>query len=187
MKLPENIKRIANLSVESEIEFEKISKRQELPKGSLLFQQGEVCRHIFYIEKGLARVYYHSGGGKEITAWFSADNSFITAIDSLYCHKPTRDYCELLEDSVIYKITYTDLEAMLNKKPELARLTFHVLYDIAKQMTEFIVSIKFQTAEERYNALMNDYPSIFQRASLGSIASYLGITQETLSRIRGKV
>lgn len=174
---------MVKLSNELEVEFFKAFKREELPKGHLLFEQGKICKHIFYIEKGFARVYYHSNSGKEITAWFSADNSFVTAIDSFYYHKPTRDYCELIEDSVVYSIKISDMEEML-EKGNGARLAFYLLYEITGKIVEFIVSIKFQTAEERYNALMQDYPSVFQRASLGNIASYLGITQETLSRIR---
>jgi cAMP-binding proteins - catabolite gene activator and regulatory subunit of cAMP-dependent protein kinases len=174
---------LAKIPQSFEEEFESLITRKELSKGDLLFEQGQVCRHIYFIEKGLARVFYYSASGKEITAWFSAENTFITAVDSLFQHKPTRDFCELLEDSVVYSISYPDFEAMLNKENG-ARLAFHVLFEITRKITEFVISIKFQTAEERYKTLMNDFPAIFQRAQLGHIASYLGITQETLSRIR---
>jgi len=75
------------------------------------------------------------------------------------------------------------LEIILNSEKG-ARLAFYILYEIAHKMTEFISSIRFQSAEERYKALIKEYPSLQQRTSLGHIASYLGITQETLSRIR---
>lgn len=184
MNLPPNIKSIANLSPQAEQNLRAVFQRDEFPKGHHLFRQGEVCRHIFYIEKGLARVYYHSGSGKEITAWFYAENSFLTAHDSFYQHKASPSYCELLEDSVVYSLKYTDMEIMLNENHDLAIFAFHTVFELAKKLTEFINGFKFQSAEERYNALMRNYPNIFQRTKLGYIASFLGITQETLSRLR---
>jgi CRP-like cAMP-binding protein len=183
MEIPKKLKENLKISADFEEELKLLFERKEFSKGELLFRQGDICKHAFYIEKGLVRVYYNSNNGKEITAWFSAENTFITAIDSLFNHKPTSDYCEILENSIVYSIRYSDLEALLDKG-QGGRMAFHVLYEITRKMTEFIVSIKFQTAEERYNTLIQNYPSIFQRAPLGHIASYLGITQETLSRIR---
>jgi CRP-like cAMP-binding protein len=185
MNLPPYFNTIANLSGESESKLSNILQRDEFPKGHFLFRQGEVCRHIYYIERGLARVYYNTSNGKEITAWFFAENSFLTAHDSYYQHKPAPGNCELLEDSVIYSLKYTDMEAMLNENHDMAKFAFRTVFELAKRLTEFINGIKFQSAHERYNALMQNYPNIFQRAKLGHIASFLGITQETLSRIRG--
>ncbi len=184
MSLPSKIKDISNLPSQSEEALSAVFQRDEYPKGHLLFRQGEVCRHIFYIEKGLARIYYNSSNGKEITAWFFAENSFLTAHDSFYQRKASPAYCELLEDSVVFSLKYTDMEKILNENHELAKFAFHTMFELAKKLTEFINGIKFQSAEERYNALMLNYPNIFQRAKLGHIASFLGITQETLSRIR---
>jgi len=184
MNLPSNIKSIANLSPQAEKNLSAVFQRDEFPKGHLLFRQGEVCRHIYYIEKGLARIYYNSSSGKEITAWFFAENSFLTAHDSFYQRKASPGYCELLEDSVVYSLKYTDMESMLNENHDLAKFAFHAVFELAKKLTEFINGIRFQSAKERYNALMHNYPNIFQRVKLGHIASFLGITQETLSRIR---
>ena len=184
MHLPPFIKNIANLSRESEEKLSAVFQRNEFPKGHILFRQGEVCRHIYYIEKGLARIYYNTRSGKEITAWFFAENSFLTAHDSFYQQKPAPSCCELLEYSVVYSLKYTDMQAMLNENHDMAKFAFHAVFELAKKLTEFINGIKFQSAEERYNALMLNYPNIFQRARLGHIASFLGITQDTLSRIR---
>ncbi len=171
------------LSDSFEEELKNLFEPKVFSKGDHLFRQGEICRQMFFIEKGIVRVYYYSFSGKDITAWFSAENNLLTAIDSFYYHKPTNDYCEVLEDSIIYTINISDFEGILNSEKG-ARLAFYILYEVTRKMTEYITSIKFQTAEERYKALIKDYPTILQRASLGHIASYLGITQETLSRIR---
>jgi CRP/FNR family transcriptional regulator, anaerobic regulatory protein len=183
MEIPNYIMERVRLSEELEDKLKALLKRKEFSKGQFLFRQSEICRQIFFIEKGFARVFYISKTGKEITAWFSAENDFITPIDTFYQYKATQDNCELLEDSVVYSLKYSDLETLFYN-PEAVNLAFLTSFEIAKKMSEFIVSIKFQTAEERYSALIQSYPYIFQRASLGHIASYLGITQETLSRIR---
>jgi CRP/FNR family transcriptional regulator, anaerobic regulatory protein len=183
MELSEYLKNIAKLSDSLEEDLKNLFEPKEFSKGDHLFKEGEICRHMFYIEKGLVRVYYYSGNGKEITAWFSAENTLITALDSFYYHRPTNDYCEVLEDSVIYPINFSEFELILNSEKG-ARLAFYILYEITRKMTELISSIKFQSAEERYKALIKENPGIQQRTSLGHIASYLGITQETLSRIR---
>ncbi|MBN2635659.1 MAG: Crp/Fnr family transcriptional regulator [Prolixibacteraceae bacterium] len=164
-------------------ELNNLSEPKEISKGNFLFKQGELCQHLYYIKKGLVRVYYYSESGKEITVWFSAENTIITAIDSFYNRKPTRDNCEALEDLEVYSITYSELEAILSIKKG-AEIIFYILYEVAHKMADFMESIRFQTAEERYKLLIDKNPAILQRASLGQIASYLGITQETLSRIR---
>lgn len=184
MKLPPYIRNLARLSDQTEQEISAVFKRDELPRGHMLYRPGEICHHIYYIEKGLAREYYETVNGKEITQWFFADNSFLTAVDSFYNHLPTKVYCELLEDSVVYSIRYTEMETLLNASHEMARFAFHAVYELTGKLSAYIIGIKFQSAEERYNALMKEYPLIFQRARLGHIASFLGITQETLSRIR---
>ena len=184
MNFPPYIRSIANLSEKTEHEIGSVFKREEFNKGHFLYSAGEVCHHIYYIEKGLARVYYNTSNGKEITQWFFPENSFLTAVDSFYNRKPTMVYCELLEDSVVYSIRYTEMEAMLDQNHDMAKFAFHAIYALTKKLSEYIIGIKFQSAEDRYNALMKEYPGIFQRARLGHIASFLGITQETLSRIR---
>lgn len=166
-------------------ELDSLFELKKFSSGDHLFRQGDICRHLYYIKKGLVRLYFYSGKGKEITVWFSAEDTLITAIDSFYFHKPTRDYCEALEDLEVYLITYTQLETLLSDKKG-AQIAFYILYEVTRKMAYLIDSIRFQSAEERYLSLTEKYPAILQRASLGQIASFLGITQETLSRIRGK-
>jgi CRP-like cAMP-binding protein len=184
MNLPPHIKNVELPPEETAHKISLLFQRDEFPKGHFLYRQGEICQHIYYIEKGIARVYYLTEGGKEITQWFFAENNFLTAVDSFYHHKPTQVTCELLEDSIVYSLKYSEMEAMLNENHEMARFAFHTAYELARMLSSYISAMKFQSAVERYNALMKEYPRIFQRAKLGHIASFLGITQETLSRIR---
>jgi CRP-like cAMP-binding protein len=167
-------------------ELENLFSLKKFSKGDHLFREGEVCKSLYYIKKGLVRIYYNSNQGKEITIWFSSEDTLVTAIDSFYFHKPTRDYCEALEDLVVYTITHSQLETLL-KSEKGAQIVFYIMYEVTRKMAELNESTRFLSAEERYTSLVSNYPAILQRVSLGQIASYLGITQETLSRIRGKI
>jgi len=134
----------------------------------------------------LARVFYFSESGKEITAWFFEEESFITAVESLNHKTKANANCELLEDSVVYSISISELENLLNQSHNLAKIAFHFLSKILNDFVEFITSVKFQTAKEKYTYLLQHYPQIFQRVPLLQIASYLGIIPETLSRLRAE-
>jgi CRP-like cAMP-binding protein len=184
MSLPQHIKNKARLPAHEEEIVGSFFIREELPKGYLLFKEGDVCRNVFFLEKGLARYYYNSDKGKDITGWFFAENQFITAMDSFYTHAPTKNYCMLLEDSIVYTIKESDMEVMLNKSHAMAIFLYHAMYWGVKKLTEFLYYIRFQSAQKRYNLLLHDYPFIFQRVQLNYIASYLDITPETLSRLR---
>ena len=184
--MAENILDIGKSSGSLKEELASIFELVEFSKGDHLFRQGEVCRHLFYIKAGIVRVYYYSNNGKEITSWFSDENTLVTAIDSFYNLKPTRHNCEALENLAVYKIKYSELVAILNNEKG-AQITFYIMYEVARKMVDLIESVKFQSADERYKSLIEKYPAILNRVSLGQIASYLGITQETLSRLRGKI
>ncbi len=186
MIFQEYIKNVVSLSDNEVKELLAYFHKIKLNKGDFLFQQGDVCNKIFFMENGLARIFYYSEGGKDVTAWFSDAKSFITAIDSFQQKIATRDNCELLEDSVLYMISMDELERLLNQNPHFALIAIHFFRKITNDLVDFIVSIKFQSAKEKYASLIQQHPHIFQRVSSLQIASYLGISPETLSRLRAE-
>lgn len=167
-------------------DFQKIMKKESFSKKELLHNEGTVCNHLFLIEKGIARSFYYKDG-KDITAHFAIENGTITAIDSFIQRKNSRYNIELLEDSEIISISHQDMHDLLQEKPQYEKYIRIFLEQIYIDLAERIEDLLFHTAKERYDKLVENTPNLLQRVNLKHIASYIGITQETLSRIRTQV
>lgn len=159
--------------------------KTELAKGSFLVKEGKICDYVYFLEKGCLRGYYNLDG-KEISHWFAFENNFVTSFYSFITRKPSVENIQLMEDCTLWAISYSDLQRLYDSHPDIERLgrimneTYYVMLE------ERFVSNHFKEARERYENLVTHAPHILQRVPLGYIASYLGITQETLSRIRSK-
>jgi CRP/FNR family transcriptional regulator, anaerobic regulatory protein len=186
MHVIEYINSFVPLSVEAREYISEKMYQQVLPKNTLLHCADEVCDKVYFIEKGLVRWFYYNEDGKDVTDSFALENSFVTAFDSFSQRKPSRYSIELLEDSIVHSMTYAEIEIELETFPETQRLTNLILVQILEQMLEKNTALQFKNAKERYRFMNEKQSQILQRVSLGNIASYLGITQETLSRIRAK-
>lgn len=158
---------------------------QQLSKKKHLFRTGEVCNHIHFIEKGFARVYYLLDG-REITSWFAKEGEIISATDSLFTGITSEYNIQMIEDSEIISIDYRKIELLFNDFPEIERLARLITIETYLRLDERVKQMIFHTPEERYLLLLKTFPDIVLRVPLGYISSYLGVTQETLSRIRGK-
>ncbi|MBN8576730.1 MAG: Crp/Fnr family transcriptional regulator [Cytophagales bacterium] len=160
-------------------------KKIEIPKGGFLTTEGKICNCIYFLEKGCLLGYYNLDG-KEITYWFAFENNFVTSFFSFISRKPGVENIQLLEDGTLWSITYDELQQLYATHPEIERLgrVMHERYYV--MLEERFVANHFKEARERYENLATTTPHILKRVPLGYIASYLGITQETLSRIRSK-
>ena len=160
-------------------------KKLELPKGSFLITEGKICNHVYFLEKGCLRGFYNLDG-KEISFWFAFENSFVTSLFSFTTRKPGMENIQLIEDCTLWAITYENLQHLYDKHADIGRLgrIMHERYYV--MLEERFVSNHFKEARERYENLITQTPHILQRVPLGYVATYLGITQETLSRIRSK-
>lgn len=166
-----------------------ILHRDVFPRKHWLLQPGQLSDRIYFVEQGVVRGYYlKSGGqgdGREVTAWFMRENDFIISIVSFYSRQPAQEYIEFLEDGVVWSITYAQLQQLYHDFPEfnaIGRLLTEKYYVLSERRTQ---NLRMQTATERYQQLLIDFPAIFRRVPLKHIASHLGISPETLSRLRG--
>lgn len=155
----------------------------ELEKKSTLLKEGGYCQHFYFIKSGLVRSYYYQGG-KERTYWLYPENEFFTSWYSFYGHHPSFEYFETLEDSLVYAISRNDFIKLQKEHPHFQ--SFAQTFAEQQLVGADFINRNFAdlAAKERYDYLLTLIPNIEQRVSLGYIASLLGMSQETLSRIR---
>jgi len=180
-----HIREYITLSKEAENSIIDLAKEIRLEKGDLLAEEGKTSKHLYFLVSGTARTYLYSKG-KDITHWIYPENSLITSWHSYLRKHPSTEYIELTETSELVALSYDDWQMLYEKHHELERFGRLIMEDQIALIDEFYKGYYFLSAKEKYELLIKAFPSVTQRANLGHIASMLGITQETLSRIRGK-
>ena len=177
-------KKFNPLSKEAEEAIGEICSVIAIKKNKDLQSIGHTCKTIYFIKKGVARIYYLHDG-IDITENFFFENNIIARVESLLTGKPSRKAIQILEDADIVSINANALFELYNRFHEIERL-FRKIFEAAYVDTvNRIEGMQFHAAEERYKALLHEAPDVLKRVPLKYIASYLGITQVSLSRIRG--
>ena len=179
------IKQYISLSEEAEKEIIKVVIEKEYTKNELLVEEGKTCKYLYFLSKGTVRTYLYQKG-KDITHWVYPEKSIFTSWHSYLLRKPSSEYIEITNDAKILAISYNDWQELYIKHPKLERFGRLIMEEQIAIIDDFYKGYYFLTAKEKYNLLINAFPNITQIANLGHIASMLGISQETLSRIRGK-
>ncbi|AYQ32596.1 Crp/Fnr family transcriptional regulator [Runella sp. SP2] len=162
------------------------SKTKTYPKGQVLFAEGDSPQRVYFIESGLLRMFYEKDG-KEITHGFFAEDSVLMSVESIFYQQHSPYGCDALEPTTVTSFNFRDFTELSNKLPEVSHLEKLILYGVIKKLADTNYFLKFHTAKERYERMIAEYPNILLRAPLGHVASYLGITQQTLSVIRGQI
>ena len=155
-------------------------------KGEKILQEGEICRNIFYIERGLIRQFYFKNG-KEVTEHLGVDHSIFMCIESLFKEEPTRLQVEALEPTLVYALPKARLEAAAMRNVNIQMLYRKILEESLIQSQIHADLVRFESAPNRYKRLCDLNPQVVLRAPLTYIANYLQMTPETLSRIRSGV
>ncbi len=155
-------------------------------KGEIILAEGEVCRGISYIEKGLVRQFYNKNG-KEVTEHLGVDHTIFMCIESLFKEEPTRLQVEALEATLVYILPKSKLEAAAIRNVNIQMLYRKILEESLIQSQVHADLMRFETAPNKYKRLCELSPQVVLRAPLTYIASYLQMTPETLSRIRSGV
>ncbi|OJJ16970.1 hypothetical protein BKI52_30095 [marine bacterium AO1-C] len=153
-------------------------------KGEVFLKAGQRCDHLYYIVNGFTRIYYLDLEGNEVTHWFCAQDSMITSPFSYVKRETNILFFEALENTELLLISSAQLEKLIHHLPELCETFRHINAEFAMVLSRRIMSVHTETAEERYLKLMKEHPLLFQKAKLTHIASFLGITQQSLSRVR---
>lgn len=160
--------------------FEAVSIRK---KKSLL-TAGQTSQYLYFVVSGCLRSYYVDMKGVEHIYQIRMDNSWITDLDSFFSQTPSKYNIESLEDTELLRISHQRFEELLVEIPSLERY-FRILFQKAYiNALNRLNATMWETALDRYNEMLRENPEIFQRVPLIYIASYLGITPESLSRIR---
>jgi len=181
----EQLKKYGNLSPELETNITPKIKFLKKQKGDFLLKEGQVVSNLFIIEKGLIRSFYNSNE-REINVWFGFENVILGSVTPLFFNQPSIENIQFLEDTSLYYISSNDLNKLYKTSLEMNIIGRKMAEEYCKILEERSFSLQTQSAEQRYNDLLKHQPEVVQRISLGHIASYLGISQETLSRIRRK-
>ncbi|MDX2282776.1 MAG: Crp/Fnr family transcriptional regulator [Bacteroidia bacterium] len=158
---------------------------ESVPKGTVLLQAGQVCSRLYLLEAGMARGYYLHDG-KELTSWFAFEGDVMLSMHSFTTRRPAFETIEILENSSLYSIEYEHLQYLYAHHAEISTIGRLLSEKYYVELEEHTLALQVMPAKARYERLLAQQPQVLQRAQLSHIASYLGMSQETLSRIRGK-
>jgi CRP-like cAMP-binding protein len=156
---------------------------KKLRKKQFILQEGEICQFKAFVAKGLLRTYYIKPDGTEHTMRFSSENVWATDGHSLLNQTPTLLNIEALEDAVVI-IWYREQLQEMHNIPAFKAYTDKLMSNSLKDSFERILTNISATSEEKYQAFIDLFPDVFRRVPLHMVASYLGVSRETLSRIR---
>jgi CRP-like cAMP-binding protein len=158
---------------------------QNIKKGRLLLKAGEVCTNMYFVRKGVLRGFVKDGE-RDITTWISADGELVSAISSFILQMPTNENIHAIEDCELIALSHSDLEIMYVKFPTF-NTTVRKLTEIYYMHAEHRAYIaRLKNADQKYQLFLKQYGHLSNRVPVKYIASFLGITLETLSRLRGK-
>lgn len=181
-----NLNRHVQLSEEEKELFISSIKVRQLRKRQYFLQPGDVMRFEVFVTEGCLRQYYVDEKGQEHSMMFAFEDWWTGDMYSFLSGKPSKYHLEAIEDTTLLLIERNQLEQLYDQIPQLNRFYRILLQNAYVVMSERINQSLSMTAEERYHAFLQRYPHFEQRLSLKHIASYLGITPESLSRIRAQ-
>ncbi|MEO6149505.1 MAG: Crp/Fnr family transcriptional regulator [Mucilaginibacter sp.] len=159
-------------------------KSRKVTKNTLLLFKGEICNHIYFVNKGVIRTYFVSKNSNEKTRFIAFDGSVITALSSFISQKPSFEYIEVLESGEVWSINYHDFNLLKETLPNWAIFYTKVLESAYMFQNYKIEHLMTLSAKERFENVISQNPQFLTRLPNSVFASYLDISQETLSRIK---
>ena len=184
--LKQFVSQFANLSQEEWEAVKPFIKIRNLKKNEYFVREGEIARYISFTQNGYLRVYYNHDGD-EITRDISPLHTFVTALPSYVSQTPSFEIIQAITDCELLVIYHDNLEFLYDRYSNWQRVGRRVIEEMFVQTQSRIYAFITQPAEARYKEMMKQFPDIFQHVPLQYIASYLGITSQSLSRLRRTV
>ena len=175
-----------NLSISS-IKAEEIADQfteKALLKNELILQENKVCNEYYFLVRGFIRAYTFDTRGNDITTGFYSGNQVASELYSFFKRVPSKETFQALSDCSTWYITFENLQVAFHSMPEFREFGRSMLVGAYGDLKQRMLSMLHHTAEERYLHLVKSSPGIFQHAPLKNIATYLGVTSTSLSRIR---
>ncbi len=166
--------------------FSRYFERQEVPAKTTLLQEGKISRTMFFIEKGCLRTWVDNDG-KEITTQFFFEGDSVSSIESFRTNQPSLYSIESLEPCILQTISRKDFLKIIENTPELKKALEERLFSRFLQSRQLFYSFLKNNPQKRYEELLERHPHIARRVPQHYIASYLGITSVSLSRIRNRL
>lgn len=158
-------------------------KRILLRKNDWLLKEGQVCKQVFYVNQGLVKTYYNKEG-KDINLGFTMENNFLTNLRSLRSGEPSDSNIRAMEASDIFAIDRDSLLSLYQNANDIAQFGRSLLELLLAEQEDQNNMFRLQTPAERYHHIEKYNPALLQRVSQTQLASWLGLSRETLSRIR---
>jgi len=162
-------------------------KEQTLLKNDFFIKEGRVCRQIAFINKGILRVFYSNSKAEETTSCFCTENTLTTSYKSFILQQPSKLSIQALEDTELFVIDYEHLQKLYSSSIVWQSIGRAVAEREYIAMEQYASILNNETAKEKYLRLLKEQPSVLQKARIEDVASYLGVTRRTLSRIRQEI
>lgn len=161
------------------------SAKVDLPKKITIVEEGTVCDTVYFVDSGCVRSWFNQDG-KDVSFQFFMEGSIVSACDSLLFNEPSPFYYETLLPTTLYSMPISEFKRLVSASPELTQASFQLISERLKHYQRLFLSRIKNTPEERYKELLETYPEIIQNIPQHYVASYLGITSVSLSRIRNR-
>ena len=165
-------------------EIVSLFKEKELAKNEFLLKEGRICTVYCFVDNGFLRAYTHDVEGNDITTAFYKENQVVCELFSFFKKVPSRENIQAITDCKLLYITFEELQNVFHNMPEFREFGRTILVNAYAQLKQRMLAMIQETAEQRYAYLLQTNPDIFQHVPLKNIATYLGITDTSLSRIR---
>lgn len=174
------------LDSETEQAVGKYFIEEKFKKGEYIITEDKICSKIYFIKSGLVRRFCCLEDGIEVTKWIYTDNQFITSLSSFFEQKPSFENFQASEETILFSLSYDD-EQILLEYPLFSKFHIKLLRVYLSKLNEFHHFDTSMSAQEKYLYLLNTLPQIILKAKLKDIASLIGVSPETLSRIRAQI